>query len=124
MSPTVTVYTATDGPVDLNRQPDPTAMPGTSRAMGGVFVTEDDITTPLGFAIHCRMNVPASGSRPPGAWPRFITEIEADRQTLQPDPHGRPPCGWIPPGIGTSRIVRRWEVIESPDGAIQIVPLP
>jgi hypothetical protein len=86
-------------------------------------VTEDDITTPLGFAIHCQRHVPPSASRPPGAWPEFITEIQVPRQELQPDPHGSPPCRWLPPGT-TAAIVRVLRVTELPDGTLRIDPLP
>ena len=119
-----TVYTATDFPVDLNRPPDLSAVRGTARAMGGTFVTEVDITSPTEYGRHCRRRVPPSANRPPGAWPKFITEIVVPDQGLQPDPHGRLPANWIPPATPGAAISRVWVVTENPDGTVAIASVP
>jgi hypothetical protein len=120
----LTVYTATDFPVDLCRSPDPSAPPGTAGALGGAFVTTVDITEPRAFGRHCQHHVPPSANRPPGAWPRFVTAIAVDDQDLLPDPHGYPPACWIPSGAPSAAVVGVWEVTEHPDGSITITPAP
>src|SRR5687768_5584767 len=101
-----TVYTATDFPVDLDRPPDPSAVPGSALAFGGTFVTAIDISRPQAFAQHCQQNVPPSPNRPLGTWPRFITAVEVPDQGLRPDPHGPPPTYWVPPGTPGTVITR------------------
>jgi hypothetical protein len=116
-----TVYTATDGPVDLSRQPDPQAKPGTSRAMGGTFVTETDITTPKEFQRHHDANVPKH-NRPAGEYPKVVTAITVPESSIRPDPHGRPPSGWLPPGAPGAQVVRTYDVAQDAQGLPTITP--
>lgn len=115
----VTVYTITDEPVNLNRLPDPTARAGSAKAMGGTFVTLEDITDPERLKLHVARHIPKTRIGP--HYPPILTEIKISKKYLTPDPHA--PCGptrWIPPG-SPGEITRTWDVKEDPTTLLPII---
>ena len=115
----VTVFTATDGPVDLNRA----ASESSSGGVGGTFVTEIDITDPLNLARHTRQNIPFSFSRD-GQIPSTISTIEVPVSALKVDPSVPNPTSgtfWIPPNSNGARVVNQHKVIGEDSKGLPII---
>lgn len=101
------VYTATDGPVDLNRSPSPESSGG----VGGTFVTEKDITNPNTLGEHMNI-VPPSPFRK-DVYPNTISEIEIPSSGLKPDPTDTrvgKEIGWIAPNTKGAKVTKTFNV--------------
>lgn len=106
---TVTVYTVTSRPVDLNRPQ-------------GTFVTTNDITTPAALETHISNNVP------PGSLPAlnfYVTKIEVPQAVLKPDPHAPPSYNsfHLPPSTPGAQISGSWQVTYPMPPPNDIVPV-
>jgi hypothetical protein len=99
-APKKTVFTNTDGPVDLNRPPGK----GTSGGVGGTHVTDADLSDP-------NVLPPFADGAIPGGIKSRVTEIEVPNSALRPDPTGgNHGTSWIPPNSPGAKIIREWDV--------------
>ena len=100
-SQAISVFTATSKPVNLNRPPGP----GSTRGVGGTFVTTTDLSNP-------KLLPPFATDNIPGSMPALVTEIKVPINSLLLDPTGdiRPTNGWIPPNTPGTSILNVWDV--------------
>jgi len=107
------VYTTTDGPVDLNRQP--SGVEGSSESFGGTYVTKSDITNPDNLVDHMNVVPPKIGRE--SSYPNRVTEIEVPSTSLKPDPsvsNPTPGTSWLPPKTPGAKVTREFSVTEDP----------
>lgn len=117
----VTVYTATDGPVDLNRHP--SGPSGSSESHGGTYVTETDITDPRSFLRHNSENIPFNLTRDTD-YPTHISKIRTPRSSLRPDPSDRlAPAGnhWLPPNPKGANVIERYMIVGEKKNLLPII---